>query len=449
MGDDGILSRMQAQPEVETVIAAIADLNGALRGKRMPVAALPKLLESGMRMPLSAAGVDIWGEDIEGSELVFETGDADGICHPTGRGLLPMGWTSRPTALLPMWLACDDGTPFPGDPRRALDAVLARYRALGLRPVVAAELEFYLVDPAGPVPQPPRSPVTGQRLDADDVYSVDELQHFDAVLNGIYDAARAQGIGVDSAISENGAGQFEINMAHVDDPLRAADDALLFKRVVRGVARTHGLAGSFMAKPYGQRAGNGFHLHVSLLDEAGRNLFDDSSDTGSVMLRHAVAGMLATMAENTLIFAPHANSYRRLTPGTHAPAAIGWGYENRTTALRIPGGDPKARRIEHRVAGADANPYLVLAAILGGALLGIEGQWRPPAPVSGDAYAQDLPQLPPDWASAIAAFGSGPHVETLFSPRLRDMFTGCKRQELAVFRSRVSAFEYRSYLETV
>ncbi len=449
MTHDEMSDWLAAHPEVETIVAAVADLNGTLRGKRMPVAKLEAALKGGLRMPLSSVGVDIWGEDIEGSELVFQTGDADGLCHVTGRGLMPIGWASRPTALLPMWLSWESGEPFLGDPRRALEAVVARYTALGLRPVVAAELEFYLVDPAGSVPQAPLSPVTGKRLDSDDVYSVDELEHFGAVLDEIYDACRAQGIAVDSAVSENGAGQFEINMAHIADPLRAADDAVFFKRVVRGVARKHGLAGTFMAKPYGDRAGSGFHVHFSLVDDAGRNVFDDGTGQGSDMLRHAVAGALATMAENTLVFAPHENSYRRLTPGAHAPASVAWGYENRTAALRIPGGDPKARRIEHRVAGADANPYLVLAAILGGALLGIEEKREPAAPVTGDAYSQDLPHLPLDWASAIEAFATGTHVPQVFSPRLQTMFTGCKRQELGVFKARVTDFEYHSYLETV
>ncbi len=167
------------------------------------------------------------------------------------------------------------------------------------------------------------------------------------------------------------------------------------------------------------------------------------------MLRHAVAGLLETMAENTLTFAPHENSYRRLSPGSHAPSAIAWGYENRTVAVRIPGGDHKARRIEHRVAGADANPYLVLASILGGALLGIRGKWEPEAPITGNAYLQDLTRLPPDWASAIDAFRKGKHVREIYSQQLYRMLIDCKKQELSVFNRRVTDFEYHTYLETV
>ncbi|HEY0212748.1 MAG TPA: glutamine synthetase family protein [Paenirhodobacter sp.] len=437
------------RPEIETIFACICDLNGVMRGKRVPVDQFDKIVSGGLRMPLSLLGMDIWGEDIEGNELVFDTGDADGLCDFTGRRLSPVDWTSRPAAFAQLWMRQENGEPFPGDPRRALAEVVERFKALGLTPVVATELEFYVVDPSGAVPQPPCSPVTGKRLDSDGALSLDELQHFDAFLNEVYDACTAQGIPADAAISENGAGQFEINLLHVDDPLEAADDAVLFKRLVRGIARKHGFAATFMAKPYGDRAGSGMHVHFSLIDATGRNVFDDGGDAGTDLLRHAVAGLLRTMHENTLVFAPHENSFRRLLPGSHAPSAVAWGYENRTAAIRIPGGSAKARRIEHRVAGADSNPYLVLASILGGALLGIEGKWQPPAPIEGDAYSQTLETLPPDWASAIGAFEKGTHIGDIYSKRLRRMFVQCKFQELRRFTRHVTEFEYHSYLEAV
>lgn len=436
-------------PEIETIFACICDLNGVMRGKRVPADQLDKIINGSLRMPLSLLGMDVWGEDIEGNELVFDTGDADGLCDFTGRALSPVVWTSRPAAFAQLWMREEDGHPFLGDPRRALDAVVDRFKSLGLTPVVATELEFYIVNPSAAVPQPPCSPVTGKQLDSDGALSLDELQHFDAFLNQVYDVCHSQGIPADSAISENGAGQFEINLLHVDDPLRAADDAVLFKRLVRGLARKHGFAATFMAKPYGDRAGSGMHVHFSLLDEDGNNVFDNGGDEGTEIMRHAVAGVIRTMQENTLVFAPHENSFRRLLPGAHAPASVAWGYENRTVAVRIPGGSHKARRIEHRVAGADANPYLVLSSILGGALLGIEGAWEPPAPVEGDAYSHDLDTLPPDWASAIEAFQKGPHVEQIYSKRLKRMFVQCKMQELRRFTRHVTEFEYHSYLEVV
>ena len=437
------------RPEIETIFACICDLNGIMRGKRVPVEQLDKITSGALRMPLSLLSMDIWGEDIEDNELVFDTGDADGLCDFTGRPISPVEWTSRPAAFAQLWMREEDGRPFMGDPRRALAAVVDRFKAAGLTPVVATELEFYIVDPSGAVPQPPCSPVTGKRLDSDGALSLDELQHFDAFLNEVYDSCAAHGIPADAAISENGAGQFEINLLHVADPLEAADDAVLFKRLVRGIARKHGFAATFMAKPYGDRAGSGMHVHFSLNDAEGRNIFDNGGEEGTEVLRHAVAGLIRTMQENALVFAPHENSFRRILPGAHAPSSVAWGYENRTVAVRIPGGSPKARRIEHRVAGADANPYLVLASILGGALLGIEGKWEPPPPITGDAYSQNIETLPPDWASAIEAFSRGPHVTQIYARRLQRMFVQCKLQELRRFTRQVTEFEYHSYLEAV
>ena len=238
-------------------------------------------------------------------------------------------------------------------------------------------------------------------------------------------------------------------MTHVADALKAADDAVLFKRLVRGLARKHGFAATFMAKPYGERSGSGFHVHYSLENEAGENLFDNGTDEGSPLLLNAVAGLLSTMQENTLVFAPHNNSYRRLLPGVHAPTSVAWGYENRTAAIRIPGGSPKARRIEHRVAGADANPYLVLASILGGALVGIEGEMVPAAPISGDAYSMKLDHLPLDWATSIDAFRRGAQVQKIYSKRLQTMLVESKMQELRRFSRQVTDFEYDTYMEVV
>ncbi|WP_458791044.1 glutamine synthetase family protein [Yoonia sp. MH D7] len=449
MPEKSVTAWLSNHPQIESIYACVCDLNGTMRGKRIPVDHAEKMAAGDLRMPLSVTNLDIWGEDIENSELVFETGDADGICEFTGRELSAITWTSRPTALAMLWLRQEDGAPFLGDPRRVLANIVDRYKAMGLTPVVATELEFYLCDPSEDRPQAPRSPVTGKRLDSDGALSLDELEHFDAFLNDVYDACHEHGIPADAAISENGAGQFEINMMHLADPLRAADDAILFKRLVRGIARKHDFAATFMAKPYGERSGSGLHVHFSLIDEDGVNVFDNGGDEGTEIMLQAVAGLLATMAENTLTFAPHENSYRRLLPGAHAPTSIGWGYENRTSAIRIPGGNHKARRIEHRVAGADANPYLVMASILGGALVGIEGKMVPAPAIIGDAYSQNLPSLPMDWASAIDTFRRGTYVQAVFSKRLQTMLVECKVQELRKFARMVTDFEYHSYLEVV
>ena len=449
MPDSDAQKWLNDNPAVESVVAAIVDLNGAWRGKRIPVSEASKVFDGSLRLPLSVCGVDVWGEDVEESDLVFETGDADGICSVTERGILPVSWLPKPTALVPVWMSQEDGAPFLGDPRRTLAAVKEKLETMGLKAVVATELEFYLFDPSEDRPQPPCSPVTGKRLSSDGVLSVDELEHFEAFIGDVYQACGEQNIPADTAISENGAGQFEINMKHVGDPMKAADDAIFFKKIVHGVARKHGLAATFMAKPYGNRAGNGFHVHFSILDKDGKNIFDNGGEEGTEALKHVVAGLLSSMRDFSIIWAPHANSYRRLLPGSHAPSSVCWGYENRTASIRIPGGSPVARRVEHRVAGADANPYLVLAAILGGAVLGLENKMKPPAPITGDAYSQKLPHLCPDWASAIEAFESCTTAASIFPPLLQRMLVDCKRQELKRFNRHVTDLEYSTYLETV
>lgn len=442
------LEWLKCRPGITSLRVAVCDLNGILRGKRMPVGQAEKVLGGAVRMPLSITGLDIWGTDVADNPLVFEKGDVDGRCEHTGRGFLPVDWLGSPTALLPLWMRDETGAPFLADPRRALAAVCDRFAARGLTPVVATELEFYLVDTSGDVPSPPRSPVTNKLLEGDGALCIDDLDDFEAFFTEVYAACEDHGVPVDSAISENGGGQFEINLSHVPDPLKAADDALYFKRFVKGIARKHGLAASFMAKPFLDRSGNGFHVHVSLLDEDGRNVFDDGTDHGSDLMLHAVAGVLAMMRASSLVFAPHLNSYRRLQPNAHAPTEVVWGYESRHAAVRIPGGPAAARRIEHRVAGADANPYLVLAAILGAALGGIEAGLSPPEPMTGTPDGTGA-TLPADWKAAIDAFEGDARLANVFAPVLLRTYAGMKKQELQVFSQRISPFEHETYLETV
>ncbi|MCB4768594.1 glutamine synthetase family protein [Ancylobacter sp. Lp-2] len=430
------------------VLAAHCDLNGIFRGKRVRADAAGKLAKAGIRMPMSSIGVDIWGTDVIGNSL-FDRGDLDGIVEPTGRGPLPLTWTDTPARLLPMWMRLETGEPFFGDPRRVLAEIAGRFAARGLTPVAATELEFYLVDPkaarARPlVPLPEAHDGAG-----DTIYCLQELANVGPFLDDVYAMAEACGVAVDAAISESGPGQYEFNLVHGPDVLRIADDTVFFKQIVKNVARRHGLAASFMAKPYPNHSGNGLHVHFSLVDAEGRNVFDDGGPRGTATMHHAVAGLLEAMHDTTLIFAPHRNSARRLRPGTLAPTIAAWGYENRTAAVRIPGGPPLARRIEHRVAGADANPYLVIAAILAAALDGIEAGAEPPAPMQGNVYKAAGRAIPPDWRQAIEVFEASALVARLFPADFITMFATCKQQELAVFEAEISELEYRSYLHSV
>ncbi len=440
---------LRRHPQIRAIRSAAADLNGVARGKRLPAASAAKLDTDGMRFPYSALNLDIWGNDIVDSPLVFDSGDRDGVLRPTGRGPVPMPWLQAETALVPIWMFHEDGRPFAGDPRHALAAVLGRWAARGLRPVTAMEFEFFLIDDSAEALRVPAAPRAGPRRAVTDTLSIRALDAFDAFFNDLATACDAMDLPADAISSEAGRGQFEINLRHQSDALRAADDAWLFKMAVKGVARAHGFAACFMAKPYEDASGNGLHTHFSALDEAGRNVFDDGGAAGTDLLRHAVAGCLGALRGSTLIFAPHPNSYERLQPEAHAPLHLCWAYENRTSAIRVPGGAPAARRIEHRVAGGDCNPYLSLAAILGAALNGLEDAAQPPAPITGNAYAQDLPELPQDMASAIDLFATDPGVARIFSADLIRNLVMTKRQEMTRSAAMTRAAQVELLLDTV
>ena len=443
------MSWLDDHPEVRNVRCGAVDLNGQARGKRVPRRFADKLEKEGTRFPFSILNLDIWGEDVEDSPLVFEAGDPDGVLLPTERGYVPMPWLQSPTALLPLWMYHEDGTPFEGDPRQALARVVDRYKARGLTPVVATEMEFYLVDDSGDGIRQPRSPRSGKRRPGAEILSLRALDAFDNFFNDLYDACEAMNIPAEAAISEVGMGQFEINLEHVPDALKAADDAWLFKMLVRGLARNHGMAASFMAKPYEEYAGSGLHTHFSVVDDHGNNLMANDTFEGSRLLHNAIAGCLKGIPDLALIFAPHGNSYERLVPESHAPTAVCWAYDNRTASVRVPGGSFKARRVEHRVAGGDVNPYLFLAAVLGSALIGIEDDLTPPKPIQGNAYEQDIVQIPDTWAAAIDAFEESPLVRRIFNDLLVDNLVMTKRQELHYFAELSEEEQLELYLDTV
>lgn len=431
-----------------TFRVAACDLNGQMRGKRMPASYFATLRDDTVRMPLSVLNVDIKGNDIADSPLVFDTGDADGILRPTSRGPVPLPWLDSAQPLVPMQMYLEDGTPFYGDARHALARVLDRYAEKGWQVIASTELEFTLVDDTGKQLRHVRDPRSKRRVDKSDILSLSHMDAFDPFLSALYEACDAMGINVQTTTSEAGVAQFEITLNH-QDAMRAADDTWLFKALIRGLAHRYDFAATFMAKPFPLDSGNGMHMHFSVLDKDGNNIFDDGGPEGTETLRHAIGGCLAAMQGSTLVFAPHANSYLRMTPGTHSPTAVCWAYENRTVALRVPGGSPKARRIEHRVAGGDINPYLSFAAILGAALIGIEDEMDPGPPLTGSAYDQDLPRIATDWATAVDLFEADPILARIFEPRLMQNLVLTKRQEIAVMGQIEEAEHWKTYLERV
>jgi glutamine synthetase len=282
------------------------------------------------------------------------------------------------------------------------------------------------------------------------VLSISELHEFEEVFGDVARACDVQEVPVDTLLRENGPGQYEVNLKHVPDALQAADHAVLLKRIVKGVARKHDYDATFMAKPYGQHAGSGMHVHFSLLDTAGRNVFvGDGSNEPVPELIGAVGGLIATMPDSMAVFAPHSNSYRRITLSEHAPMFASWGFETRSAAVRVITSRRESTRIEHRVAGADCNPYLVLAAILEGALMGMESKIPPGEPLIADQHTEEHLPLPKTWDEALEIFSASTFSSMALGAEYKALYLACKNQELAEFRGRVTDVEYDAYIKTV
>ncbi len=439
---------LQEHSDIDTIEVLLPDINSVMRGKWLPANRLSKVYTGQFKLPVTTLAFDIWGRDVE--ELVFDEGDADGICLPVADSLRLIPWLPNTAQLLvQMHSPCEQ--PYVGDPRTVLADVLTRYRERGMFPVTTTEVEFYLLRPKTPdAPFSHSSDRLGSNPPGGDTYGVESLQEQRAVLNDIRRACDIQGIPMDGILKESAPSQYELNLRHVDDPLLAADHNLLVRRIIRGVATQHGMIASFMAKLQPDHAGNGMHVHVSVLNEAGDNIFDDGTERGSEQLRHAIAGCATHTRDCMAIFAPNLNSYRRLQPGSHAPTTASWGYDNRTVALRVPASDPTNTRIEHRLAGSDANPHLVLAAILAAALDGLDRKLEADAPVAGDAYSGKSGRtLPVEWGVALECFEQSVFVREHLGATLQRNFSLSKQQELATFRADITPLEYSSYLSTL
>lgn len=438
-------------PLTDSVDLLLPDLSGVLRGKRLPPDGVRSALAGGAFFTTTLYSIDTAGANVAESGLVWEAGDADRHLRLDPRTLRPVPWRPGGAQIIG-GLGEPDGSGFFADPRRVLADVAARFRPLGLTPVTALEFEFYLIDAANGehgAPLVPRSERLGYRPAETEVFVPERMEDQEPFFALVDQYCAAQDIPIKGALCEFAPGQFEINLGHVDDMVMAADHGVMLKRCIKAAARATGQRATFMAKPYAEQSGSGLHVHLSLLDAQGRNLFGQT-EHGERHLRHAVRGLQDLMPESTLLFAPNANGYRRLRPMTYAPTAPSWGWNNRTVALRIPPGGAAARRIEHRVAGADANPYLVLAAVLAGVLRGLDRQEEPTSPpVEGNAYAQPLPCLPLTWEAAIAAFRDGELLHEWFGQPFCRLFAACRQAERDRFHSRITPTEFEWYLTTV
>jgi glutamine synthetase len=445
------IARVLAEhPGIETVELVFPDMNGVARGKHLPVDQADKLMGK-VRMPASFYNLDILSADVAKAGIALSRGDPDAGCHAVR--FAPALWTGGRRALALMTMTEADGSPTPYDPRQALAAVEERFLAAGLTPVIAPELEFYLVDAARDASgraRPPLSPLGGERLSEAQVFRLSIHNPFAPILDEMIAAARVLGCGADVALAEFGPGQFEINLTHVAGALEAADQAFLLKLAIRETARRHGMEASFMAKTYGDMAGSGLHFHISVLDQAGRNIFSGETEgVPNAALSGAIGGLKRHMAASMLLFAPHMNSFRRFGPGTYAPFVAAWGLDNRSTALRVPATTGPGARVEHRLPGADANPYLALAAILEAMLEGIEEGIDPGPPALSEAGPEDGPPLPLGWGRAILAFEEDAFPARALGAEFARCYGLMKEQEMASLNLRVTDTDYDVYLRSV
>jgi glutamine synthetase len=446
---------LAANPDVEAIDIVLFDVNGIGRGKIIRRHELLPFYRSGRHLPISILGLDICGEDVHETGLIWDQGDGDLRAWPVPGTLKRLHGTGPARAEVFMAVYTLDGAPFAPDPRHALTRQIAALAAEGLHPAGAFELEFFLLandrDADGRV-RPAADVLDGRQSRKTEVYSVDQLHGMLPLFSDIYRGAGLAGITAETAISEYAPGQYELTLHYRTDVAQAADDLMRLKRIVRAQARAHGVTACFMAKPIADYAGSGMHFHVSLQDGEGRNAFAETleghwSDT----IRHAMGGMLATMGESMLVYAPHANSWRRFAAQSYAPVSPTWGVNNRSVALRIPAGDIRARRIEHRPAGVDANAYLVAATVLAGLRKGLGEAIDPGPETTGNGYAatEAASSIPADWRSAIVAATGSAFLRNALGEDLHRTFTAIKAAELARVTRTIPDVDYDLYLHTV
>ncbi|QCP53126.1 glutamine synthetase [Trinickia violacea] len=431
-----------AHPEIRYVDLICLDLPGHFYGKRYPVDALERVASGSLlKLPQNCILLGTQGGLYKIGDYCFNDGDPDAVRRLIPGTLKPVSWEKQP---LGQMLITTDGTdaPVEFEPREVLARVLARLARRGIRPVVAFELEFYLFDAQleDGMPRYPRDRLSGDPDDQPNMH-IERLSRFSDVLHEMVGVACEQGIEATVITAELGPGQFEINFGHCDDGLRAADWSAMFCRSTRGVALKHGYRASFMGKPYLHAPGNGMHVHVSLYDEAGRNLLALDQQRA---LRHAVAGCLEWLPHCMPVFAPNHNAYRRYGSMVNTASRASWGFEDRDACIRIPESDARNLRIEHRLASADANPYLVLAAILSGMEHGLDAGIEPIAPLNEDRGSGI--DFPKDMLSAVAEMQNHAAVREGMGNEFVMVYCENKRQEELDFRNEISGREYRWYL---
>ncbi len=426
--------------EIECIVP---DMNGIQRGKVLPANKFLKSLhDRTLRIPISVFSVTVTGEYPEDIDDVVPPFDPDIMLVPDPSTLREAPGFQTPTAYVIADAHARNGEPVEIAPRMILKRVLELYAKHGWQPVIAPEVEFYLVskNPDSDFPLQPPSGRSGRQETASQPFGLEALSEFEDIIEHIYDFCEKAELNIDTMIHESGAAQLEVNFVH-GDPLALADQVLLFKRIVRQVALEHGVYGTFLAKPMSDQPGSAMHIHQSILDvETGKNVFATQNGRDSALFRSHIAGLARLLPQITPMFAPNVNSFRRMRPDSAAPVNVQWGTDNRSCGLRVPISDGHNRRVENRLPGADANPYLAIAASLICGYIGMVERMQPPKSMSGNAYNRAR-TLPRTLESALDRFSKCRAVRKYLGEDFFTVFHAIKDAELFAYQSVISSWE--------
>jgi glutamine synthetase len=431
---------------VDEVECIIPDIAGVARGKAMPASKFAKqtsyFLPNSIFLQTITGG---WAENPFG-----EFTEPDMILVPDWDTAVAAPWAADVTLQVIHDAEDREGNPVPTAPRNVLKRVVDLYRANGWQPIVAPEMEFFLVarniDPNMPVIPPMGR--SGRRAAAKQAYSVSAIDEYGKVIDDIYDFAEAQGFEIDGILQEDGAGQLEINLAH-GDPVKLADEIFYFKRLIREAALRHDCFATFMAKPIEGEPGSAMHVHHSVVDvKTGKNLFADRKGAETPAFGQFIGGMQRHLPAAIALLAPYVNSYRRYVPGHAAPINLKWGRDNRTTGLRVPVSGPEARRLENRLAGMDCNPYLGIAASLACGYLGLTRGLEPEPEFTGDAYSSDS-DLPYNLGDALDLLEADSALREVLGEGFCAVYEAVKRDEHREFLEVISPWERQHLLLAV
>ena len=428
--------------------AVVPDMTGAAKGKILPSQKYQE--DVGLRLPESIFGQTVDGEYPNDWNVLGEA-DGDIFLKPDPSTVRPVPLAKDPTAVIIHDCVHFDGTPVEVSPRQVLRKILNLYRRQGWQPVVAPEVEFYLVKPNIDADYPLEPPVgrSGRPEAGRQSFSIDAVNEFDPLFEDLYDYCEIQDIGIETLIHESGVAQMEINLLH-GDALELADQVFLFKRGLRAVAMKHDIYATFMAAPMEGQPGSAMHMHQSIIDrKTGKNIFSNSNGTESKLFRWHIGGLQKYLPAAMSLIAPNVNSYRRLAPDEFGtPINIEWGYDNRTAGLRIPVSDAQAKRVENRIAGADVNPYLAIAASLACGYLGMKEQVNPKKPVQNNAYSMET-TLPHTLREAVNQLMECKPLRSVLGDKFVRLYSSVKQHEYNTFLNVVSAWEREHLLLNV